>query len=130
MEKRKYTRIVFSAKAVVEGNGASLTGKVLNLGMGGILVGAEHVDRIADGTGVVVVMMVEGKSSIINMRLHGKVLRHQKNALAIRFAIDKLEMDALVMLKTVIVSNGGDPDKIEKEFNLILEKQKQRPASG
>jgi hypothetical protein len=73
---------------------------------------------------------VEGKSSILNMRLHGKVLRHQQNSLAIRFALDKLEMDALVMLKTIIVSNGGDPDKIEKEFNLVLEKQKNRLASG
>jgi hypothetical protein len=64
------------------------------------------------------------------MRLHGKVLRHQQNSLAIRFALDKLEMDALVMLKTVIVSNGGDPDKIEKEFNLVLENQKNRLTSG
>lgn len=130
MEKRKYTRVVFSAKAVVEADGVSLSGKVLNLGMGGMLLGAEGVDRVPDGAAVVVVMMVEGSSSILNMRLHGKVLRHQQDALAVRFALDKLEMDSLVMLKTVLVSNGGDPAKIEKEFNLVLEKQKTRPASG
>ena len=71
-------------------------------------------------------MMIGGKSTIMTLRLHGKVLRHQGEALAVKFDPGKIELDSLLLLKTVILTNGGDPEKLQREFDAVVKFQESR----
>jgi hypothetical protein len=126
MEQREYTRVVFDAKAAVVSSTASLEGSVLNLGLGGLFVQVADATGIGVGEEVVVSMMIGGKSTIMTLRLHGKVLRHQGQALAVQFDPGKIELDSLLLLKTVILSNGGDREKLQREFTAIVKAQEGR----
>ncbi len=126
MVERKFTRILFETKAVVDAGATSLTGAVQNLGLGGMLFTAPGAEAIELNTETVVSIMVEGKSSITNIRLRGTVLRQKGETLAIRFNIDQVKLDSVLLLKTIILSNGGDEEKVEKEFNTILQRHEKQ----
>ena len=44
--------------------------------------------------------------------------------MAVVFDPRLMEVDSLLLLKTVILSNGGDRQKVEKEFKEILTERK------
>ena len=126
MVKRNFTRILFETKAVVDAGAVSLTGAVQNLGLGGMLFTAPSAETVELNTEVVVSIMIEGMSSITNIRLRGTVLRQNGETLAIRFNVDKIKLDSVLLLKTIILSNGGDEEKVEKEYNTILSRQEKQ----
>jgi len=121
---RKHTRVIFKTKAIVESGTASLEGQVRNLSLNGMLVGLTKVKTMEIGDDVVVSMMIEGKSALMTIRLRGTIIRVQENTLAVVFDPRLMEVDSLLLLKTVILSNGGDRQKVEKEFKEILTERK------
>lgn len=128
MVERKFTRILFKTKAIVETSAGSLDGQIQNLGLGGMYFQAPGIEKVTDGEDVIISMMVEGSSSIVTIRIKGRVMRHQQTGIAIQFNVEQIKLDSLLLLRVVITSNGGDKTKVEKEFRTIMQLQKKNQA--
>jgi len=123
---RQYTRVVFKTQAAVQSDSASLEGQVDNLCLNGMFLTAPDAGKVKDGEQVAVSIMIEGQASLMTIRMNGKVLRHQAQGLAIQFNPRAAKLDSILLLKTVIVSNGGDREKLEAEFGEIIRAAQQQ----
>jgi hypothetical protein len=118
-EQRKFTRVLFETKAVVQADSISLEGEIKNLSLNGMFMSVPSSGDVVVGTDVVASIMIEGKGSLTTIRTRGTVVRLQGDGLAIQFDSDATELDSFVLLKAVLLSNGGDQQTIENEFQQI-----------
>lgn len=82
VERRRFTRHRVSGQAEIRFDGTQVTGVLLDIGSGGVLIGSDQVP--AQGSGLAVSFHVDGYPKGIEAQ--GRVVRTQMNVLAVVFS--------------------------------------------
>ena len=112
MEKRRHKRVAFGAEAVVRSGEVSISGRVSNLSMKGMLVETEESlpgDKLLE-----IEIVLSGSSSKLAIDVTGRVVRQTQEGLAIEFR--EMDLDSFMHLKNVVAYNSDNADAIEEEY--------------
>ncbi len=113
-EKRCLTRVAFQTQIeIFSGEKKIAVAKTENLSIKGVLVKTE--DLKTDDPCHIVISLLEGDNSQ-KLVIEGKVVRvHKAGEAAIFF--QEMELETFNHLRSIIVLNDGDPEKIQKELS-------------
>ncbi|MCP4678908.1 MAG: PilZ domain-containing protein [Deltaproteobacteria bacterium] len=121
MERRKFTRVEFETTAAVKSTSAEATGKVKDLSLNGMYLSTP--DSIGVNQQVEIMIYLSGSSSEIFIKLRGSVIRQNEDGLGIQFEMEKIDIDALTLLRHVLAYNSKDDDQVLKEYCDFLDRR-------
>lgn len=111
-ERRKFTRIPFSSKAILTSGDIQLSGTITNLSINGTLIKAPP--KIDIGRPVEIQLFLTGSASNVSVTLTGEVVRHVSDGLAIKFT--GMYLDVFEELRKAVTNGMGDGEKVVAEF--------------
>lgn len=112
MNKRRFSRVAFKAKAKVVSPKGEFEGEVSNLSLHGILIHATHKTSIGDR--LTITLFLAGGSSDLTINTTGTVVRIVPEGVVAE--LDDMDLDSFVHLRNVVAYNSGNADLIDKEF--------------
>jgi len=125
IDKRKFTRIPFEARAEISGQSAKAQGAIENLSMQGMLVqcraGFSSEERI------LIRIFLSGASSELCLSLSGHVVRCTDDAVAVQFDLRGIDVDALTHLRYIVGYALGDTDSVMEQYYEFM---RGRESSG
>lgn len=112
-EKRRFTRVPFRVRAEMTiDNALYYAEEISNLSIGGCLL--PITADLEPGTSCLVRILLSGTSSELNVRVNGKILRHDHGTVAIKFT--HIDPDSLFHLQNIVRYNFSDTDAVEGEI--------------
>ena len=112
MEKRKNRRVHFEVVATVLSGPISINGTVDNLSMKGMFLNTG--EKLSGGGPVEVSINLSGASSVLSVRLKGRVVRQTEAGIAIEF--QEMDLDSFIHLRNIVANNSDDPDTVYEEY--------------
>lgn len=119
-EKRKFTRVRFIIKALVDYQGKHLTGEVADLSLRGLFI--KMPDPIPAGQPVSVILRLSSNSSDLKVCLTGKVARVAPDGIGI--AVEHMDLDSFIHLRGIVAYNSGDEERVDSEFMTFIKERK------
>jgi len=115
--RRKKTRVDFQTQVSVRTEDAEVLSKThsRNISLRGVYLETE--EALPLGTSCEVDILLSGTSSLLSIRVRGKVARQDANGLGIVF--ESIDPDSYFHLKNLIMYNSHDPEGIERELHLL-----------
>jgi hypothetical protein len=115
-EKRKKTRVRFTTRAILKSSRVEIVADAdtRDISLEGIYVKAEQ--KIPVGDQCAIEILLTGSSSILSIKLEGRVVRHELAGMGISF--EGIELDAYHHLKNILILNSEDSSAIEKEMDI------------
>ncbi|MEN6441546.1 MAG: PilZ domain-containing protein [Syntrophobacter sp.] len=117
-ERRKFTRIPFSSRAILTSSDARLSGTILNLSINGTFLKVPQ--KIDIGRAVEIELFLTGPASDLSVVLSGEVVRHVPDGVAIKFT--GMYLDVFERLREVVASGLNDKKKVVEEFLEYMER--------
>ncbi len=114
MNKRKYSRVVFETKALINFNNNRIEGKVENLSMKGAFIKTKNPINLLTGDEVNLKLNLTGTTSKLALDLKATVKRIDEDGFGVEFI--SIDLDSFAYLKNIIAYNSGEYEKILKEF--------------
>ena len=112
-ERRRFSRVPFKTKAEIRVNKALWYAKeVDNLSVGGCLL--PIAADLEPQTLCQVSILLSGRTSELNVKIDGKVVRCEQGAVAIKFT--HIDPESLFHLQNIVRYNSEDPGSIEQEI--------------
>ncbi|MEM5787858.1 MAG: PilZ domain-containing protein [Syntrophobacteraceae bacterium] len=111
-ERRSFSRVPFSSKAILLSSEGRVSGDIVNLGINGALIKVSN--KIEVGREVELEMFLTGAASDVSFILNGVVVRHVADGVAIRFT--GMYLDVFERLKAIVGEGFGSRGKIVEEF--------------
>jgi len=111
-EKRRFTRVRLEVDALVKYDSRTVSAQTKNISLKGICLSALQEEQIPER--VRLDLHVQGTDSSEVIELTGRVVRQDKDELAIEFG--PMEYDTFMHLKTLICLVGGNENRIVSEF--------------
>jgi hypothetical protein len=121
MDKRRFTRIPFEARAELENGDEVSGGAIENLSLQGMLVRGEA--SFAAGARVSIRILLSGASSELSVALDGHIVRCADGALAVQFDLRGIDVDALTHLRYIVGFALGDTDAVMDEYYRFMREQ-------
>jgi hypothetical protein len=112
MERRKYRRVPFEVTAAVQTDHISINGMVDNLSMNGMFLTTEKT--VACESPLEIAIILSGSSSMLSIRLKGRVVRQTEAGMAVEF--QEMDLDSFIHLRNIIAQNSDDPDAVYEEY--------------
>jgi len=114
MDKRKYSRVVFETKALIDFNNNRIEGKVENLSMKGAFIKTKTPVNLITGDVIQLKLELTGTTSKLNLDLKANVKRIDEDGFGVEFT--SIDLDSFTHLKNIIAYNSGEYEKILQEF--------------
>ena len=112
-EKRRFSRIDSEIEAQVAANERQYrTGQVINLGVGGCLLGIET--DLKPGAPCSVRFTLGSADTGSDVRVKAEVIRSDAKAVALKFT--EIDPDSLFHLQNLVRYNAEDPEAVEQEI--------------
>ncbi len=113
-EKRKFSRVPFHVKGVLEVDGKRLAAeKLINLSIGGCLTPVET--EFEPGTPCRIYIQLNDRDESLNVVVDGEISWTEFGKTAVKFTM--IEPESLHHLQNIILYNAGDPDAVEEEIS-------------
>jgi len=112
MERRKNRRVPFQVEATVQIGQSSIKGTVDNLSMKGMFLATK--ETLSGSSPLEISIILSGSSSLLSMRLKGRVVRQTEVGIAIEF--HEMDLDSFTHLRNIIAQNCDDPDAAYEEY--------------
>lgn len=114
--QRRFTRIEFDRPAVLETGGRTLTTRVLDISLRGVLVERPDGWDVALGdTCTVVVALGDADDGI---RMEGTVANQSEGRMGIR--CERIDVDSSTRLRRLVELNLGDPAMLDRELAALV----------
>lgn len=115
--RRKKTRVNFETQVTVKTKDAEVLSRThsKNISLRGVYL--ETDCALPLGTPCEVAILLSGTSTLLSIRVRGKVARTDAAGLGIVF--ESIDPDSYFHLKNLLMHNTSDPDDIERELHLI-----------
>lgn len=114
MDKRKYSRVFFKTKVLIDFNNIRIQGKVENLSMKGAYVKTETSINLLTGDEINLQLNLTGTTSKLVLKLKSTVKRVDSDGFGVEFSF--IDLDSFTHLKNIIAYNSGEHEKILEEF--------------
>ena len=112
-EIRRRTRARFKALVTLIGPEETLAQlSTSDLSLNSLYVESEIIWDV--GTRMGIRLQLAGTSSDLTLNMQGKVVRAEKEGMAIEFS--EIEMDSFFHLRNIVALNSGDAEKIDREI--------------
>ncbi len=112
MERRKYRRVPFEVSASVQTDLISINGMVDNLSMKGMFLATG--ETLAGGSLLDISIILPGSSSMLSIRLKGRVVRQTEAGIGVEFL--EMDLDSFIHLRNIVAQNSDDPDAVYEEY--------------
>ena len=116
MERRKFSRIDFSTKALLETEKERFSARLKNIAYGGAYLISEK--RPPLGKGILVRLFLSDLEPRIELRFKAEVVREGPDGFGVKFK--SIDFSSLSHLRKILYYNLPDPDRAEKELKLLL----------
>jgi hypothetical protein len=116
MERRKYRRVPFEVTAAVQTDRISINGTVDNLSMNGMFLTTEKT--VACDSPLEISIILSGSSSMLSIRLKGRVVRQTEAGIAVEF--QEMDLDSFIHLRNILAQNSDDPDAVYEEYSQSI----------
>jgi hypothetical protein len=114
-ERRRFSRIPFDARVVLEQGDHQWQGNLLDISLKGLLMvqySAEHVDPTRP---VVAQVRLDGGATIL---MHGRVAHQEAEHLGL--ACESIDIDSITHLRRLLELNTGDSHALERELSELI----------
>ena len=112
MERRKNRRVPFQVIATVQTGPISTNGMVDNLSMKGMFLSTREI--LSSGSPLEISIILSGSSSLLSIKLKGRVVRQTEAGIAIEF--QEMDLDSFTHLRNIIAQNTDDADAAYAEY--------------
>ena len=112
MERRKNIRVPFQVIATVQTDQISTKGMVDNLSMKGMFLSTREI--LSSGSPLEISIILSGSSSLLSIKLKGRVVRQTEAGIAIEF--QEMDLDSFTHLRNIIAQNTDDADAAYAEY--------------
>lgn len=113
-EKRRFSRVIFGVRAVLEVEGQSYeVDEIINISIGGCLLPIES--PLKEGSECNTYIYLVGSNSQQVVHAEGEIVRIEPGRVAVRFT--GMDPDSLYHLQNVVRYNVPDADKAEGEIS-------------
>ncbi|MCX7821862.1 MAG: PilZ domain-containing protein [Syntrophobacterales bacterium] len=124
-EQRRFTRVIFHAKAEISTKvSISISGEVKDLSLKGAFIVSN--EKLPVGQKVEISLQLPGSEPSISISVKGKVVRTTPEGMGIDF--ESMDIDTFYVLKEIVAHNLGSEEKAREEIirylqNKIAEKK-------
>ncbi len=119
MEKRRFSRVDFTVKALVAAGDTAFRGEVDNLSLHGIFIKTDQ--RLPLGTEVDITIGLAEVEPEIVIHVQATVARHTEEGIGFEFG--KIDVDSFTHLRSIISYRKGDADVVMDEFINYVERK-------
>ncbi|MFZ0928854.1 MAG: PilZ domain-containing protein [Syntrophobacteraceae bacterium] len=112
MERRKNRRVPFQVIATVQTGQISTNGMVDNLSMKGMFFTTR--ETLPGGNPLEISIILSGSTSLLSIKLKGRVVRQTEAGIAIEF--QEMDLDSFTHLRNIIAQNTDDADAAYEEY--------------
>ncbi len=119
MEKRQFSRVDFTVKALVAAGTTAFRGEVDNLSLHGIFIKTDQ--RLPLGTESVITIGLADVEPEIVIHVTATVARHTPEGIGFEFG--KIDVDSFTHLRSIISYRKGDADIVMDEFINYVERK-------
>ncbi len=109
MEKRRFSRIIYKNKAIINNQQNEVEGIIKDLSLKSIFIQSDLTFNVNDILNISIPLTDE-----ITINATGHILRIENNGFVL--IIDEIDIDSFMFLKNLIAYNIGDSESINKEF--------------
>ncbi|MDH5716028.1 MAG: PilZ domain-containing protein [Spirochaetia bacterium] len=114
MEKRKHSRVPFHITAFIILD-KEYKVNVENISMKGMLIDSEK-EFINDSIVDIKILLAETSNEYESITIKGKIIRKDKESEKTGIVFHEMDLDSFTLLRELVSSNDGDPEKILKEI--------------
>jgi hypothetical protein len=115
IERRRFSRIVYQAQALLTQESTQVTALVSDLSLHGLLMTSEQSDLLDSGKQVDVEFSLPG--SDVTIQLVGNIVGLNNNV--IRLSIDHIDIESIGHLKRLVELNVGDDDLLHRDIEHL-----------
>ena len=115
IERRRFSRIVYQAQAVLTQESVEVIALVSDLSLHGLLLTSEQSDLLDAGKQVDVEFSLPG--SDVTIQLVGNIVGLNNNV--IRLSIDHIDIESIGHLKRLVELNVGDDDLLHRDIEHL-----------
>ncbi len=119
MEKRRFSRVDFTVKALVASGDAAFRGEVDNLSLHGIFIRTDQ--RLPLGATAEITIGLADVEPEIVIHVSATVARHTPEGIGFEFG--KIDVDSFTHLRSIISYRKGDADIVMDEFINYVERK-------
>ena len=112
MERRKFRRVPFEVTAAVQTGMVNISGVVHNLSMSGMFLATAKT--VEGDNPLDISIMLSGASSMLSLRLKGRLVRQTEDGIAVEF--QEMDLDSFIHLRNIVAQNSSDPDAVYEEY--------------
>ncbi|NOH81240.1 PilZ domain-containing protein [Vibrio sp. RE86] len=115
IERRRFSRIVYQAQAVITQESTQVDASVNDLSLHGLLASSDHADVLDINKQINVEFSLSG--SDVTIQLVGNIVGLNNNV--IRIAIDHIDIESIGHLKRLIELNVGDDELLHRNIEHL-----------
>lgn len=115
IERRRFSRIVYQAQALLTQKSTQVTALVSDLSLHGMLLTSEQSDLLDSGKQVDVEFSLPG--SDVTIQLVGNIVGLNNNV--IRLSIDHIDIESIGHLRRLVELNVGDDDLLHRDIEHL-----------
>jgi len=116
-ERRRSTRVSFQTTAsLIFGDKSHLNHATADLSVKGVFV--LGIEGYHPGDECDVELLLSGVSNELVLRIHGEVVRVQKEGVAVKFC--EIDLDSFYHLKNIVYYNSKNPDELTGELDPVF----------
>ncbi|MCG9727352.1 PilZ domain-containing protein [Vibrio brasiliensis] len=115
IERRRFSRIVYQAQALLKQESTQVTALVSDLSLHGLLMTSEQSDLLDSGKQVDVEFSLPG--SDVTIQLVGNIVGLNNNV--IRLSIDHIDIESIGHLRRLVELNVGDDDLLHRDIEHL-----------
>lgn len=115
IERRRFSRIVYQAQALLTQESTQVNALVSDLSLHGLLVTSEQSDQLDTGKQVDVEFSLPG--SDVTIQLVGNIVGLNNNV--IRLSIDHIDIESIGHLRRLVELNVGDDDLLHRDIEHL-----------
>jgi len=115
--RRRKTRVRFETRVILRTKDVEVTNETnsRNISLRGVFVVTDVA--LPQGTPCEVEILLTGSSTLLSIRVQGKVAREDSEGLGIVF--ESIDPDSYFHLRNLLLYNSSDPEEIENEQALV-----------
>ncbi len=114
-ERRQFLRIIYQVPVTLYQDTLSVTGHIQDLSLHGLLLNAEHAERLQLDHPVDVSFTLAG--SDVTIYLVAKLISNKPQA--VRLSIEYVDIESITHLKRLIALNVGNDELLQREIEQL-----------
>ena len=114
-ERRRFTRIYYNAKVLIEQGEHKTVGSVIELSLNGALINSKT--ELDQSQPIDIQIIIDELSPAIGMK--AEIIHHEEQQYGLKTL--EIDIDSMLQLRTIISMYNNDPDDIHRESKALWE---------